>query len=120
MIDSLTLRRSAVLDAWLKRQRARWQVEAIEKAWLLPAICVSVKASAADSLGSDTTVAAVEPRFVSVETPGGCLPSSSVSSAPCTGPVPTIPSPANGSASRPGLAGTQTHLSSYAAFPGEP
>ena len=110
IIDSLTTRRSAALDKWLRHQPSRWRIEPIDRAWLLPAICVSVRAAARDSLLLDTTVAAVEPRFVNEALPDGCLPSAGGSRPPC----PNTPPP--GIAWPQQVAATQANLPAYVAL----
>jgi hypothetical protein len=122
-VDTLALSRKSALDDWLARQPAAWQVTRVEDAWLIPASLVSVRASFAESLATDTTVLAVEPRFRRVALPGGCraTPGSGTSRPPCppsqTHPLPTS---AGGGVVSPAVAANQTVLPPYLALSGRP
>ena len=121
LVDTLALSRKSALDDWLARQPAAWQVTRVEDAWLIPASLVSVSASFAESLATDTTVLAVEPRFRRVALPGGCgaTPGSGTSRPPCppsqTHPLPTS---AGGGVLSPAVAASQTVLPPYLALSG--
>jgi hypothetical protein len=123
LVDTLALSRKSALDDWLARQPAAWQVTRVEDAWLIPASLVSVLASAAESLATDTTVLAVEPRFRRVALPDACggTPGSGTSRPPCppsqTHPLPTS---AGGGVVSPAVAADQTVLPPYLALPGRP
>jgi hypothetical protein len=72
LVDTLAFYRASAFAAWRERQPAAWQITSVDSGWLIPAICVSVRANLRDSLAMDSAVVAVEPRFKLASLPDGC------------------------------------------------